>query len=174
MKKKTSSKKGFTFIETLIYITLATMVIGILFAYGWNVVMARVKANTMRETESGAEVLSEILKREIRSASEVKTDQSVFDNAPGKLVLNTADGEVTIEANNDKVSIKRGSASPQWLHPDTVRMRDLKFTAQLDGAGLVQYVGFSFTAEAYYPAAGGRSEYEFSIPIEAGAELRNQ
>jgi hypothetical protein len=46
------------------------------------------------------------------------------------------------------------------------------FSRQISGDGKIQYIGFSFTAQAYYPDAGVRYEYQYSTDFQGGAELR--
>ena len=171
---KKDNKKGFTFIETLIYIALATMVLGIIFSYGWNILSLREKSTTVNETYSDAELLNERLKREIRSTSSVDKDNSIFGSVPGKLVLKTDNGDVTIEVVNDKVSIKRGNGDAVFLHRDSVRIKSFLLTKEESADGEILYVGFSFDVQAYFPEAGNRFEYQYSVPIESGAEIRNQ
>jgi hypothetical protein len=169
---KKIGEKGFTFLEVIIYIALTTIVIGVLFSFGWNMIGAKSKAATVRETLAGARFVNERLKREIRAAQEINRDQSVFGETPGKLVLTGEDGEITIESIGDKISIQRGSSDPQFLHSDRVRIRDFQLSEQVSTDGKTQYVGFSFTAEAYYPEASDRYEYKFSTPFRSGGEVR--
>lgn len=166
--------KGFTLLETIIYIALATIVIGIIFSYGWNLSLSRTKTGIVRETTGSARLISERLKREIRMANEIDGENSVFNDIPGKIVFSTAEGDVTIESENDKISIKRGGAEKEFLHSDNVRTRDFLLTRQVSGTGKTEFVGFSFTMESYFPDAGDRSEYQYSVPWQTGIEIRNQ
>ena len=172
--RKTKKKNGFTYIETLIYIALATIVLGLIFSYGWNVLSIRERSTTISETTSDAQFLSERIGREIRAALSVNKDQSVFDENPGKLVLKTADGEVIIESSNDKISIQRNGDSADYLHRDTVRVKNFIFTKEEAADNKIIYVGFSFDAQAYFPGAGNRFEYLYSIPVRSGVEVRSQ
>jgi hypothetical protein len=165
-KKKNKHSQGFSLLEVVLYIALTTIVVGIIFSYGWNMISARTKAATVRETMAGTRLISERLRSEIHAAQDVNID------TPGKLVLATEAGEVTIQAVDDKISIKRGSNDPQFLHSDNVRVRNFELHGQVSGGGKTQYVGFSFDAEAYYPEALNRYEYEFSMPFHSGAEIR--
>jgi hypothetical protein len=163
---KKIGNKGFTFLEVILYMALTTIVIGVLFSFGWNMIGAKSKAATVRETLAGARLVSERLKREIRAAQDINEDQ------PGKLVLTGEDGEITIESIGDKISIRRALSDPQFLHSDNVRIKNFQLTQQVSSDGKTQYVGFSFTAEAYYPEAPDRYEYNFSTPFRSGAEAR--
>jgi hypothetical protein len=166
-------KNGFTFIEMILYLALAAMVIGILFAYGWNIISINTKSTTLRETIAGSRLVTERLKREIRSANDVDKDNSVFDHIPGKITLDTDEGKVVIEADGDKISIKRGDATADFLHSEEVRIKDFLLTDEVSSDGKIRYVGFSFDAESHYPAAGNRFEYQYSFLIKSGAEIRS-
>lgn len=168
------NQRGFTLMEIILYIALVAILGGVLFSYGWNIVSARIKSEVMRETFGSARLVGERLKREIRSAVEIDRDNSVFNQAPGKIVFTTSDGNIIIESDSDKISIKRGSDEAQFLHSDFVRIRNFLLTRQISGDGKIKFVGFSFVAEAYYPNAGERFEYQFSVPIKGGVEIRNQ
>jgi len=170
MKKQ--KPKGFTLIEVILYIAIMAIMGGVFFSYGWNIVSARIKSATVRETFESAVLVSERLKRELRSATDIDQEHSAFNESPGKIVFTTLDGEVTFESSGDKVSIKREGEEAQFLHSDFVRIRNFLLTRQISGDDKIQYVGFSFTAEAYYPAAGERYEYQFSVPMRGGVEIR--
>jgi hypothetical protein len=173
-KEKKIFKNGFTFIETILYIALATVIGGILFSYGWNMVSARVKSATVRNTYSGARLVEERLKRELREAIDVDKNNSVFDQAPGKIIFTTSDGEVRIESAGDKISIKRENNSPEYLHSDNVRIKNFILTKQISSDDKIEYVGFSFDAQADYPNSRGRYEYQYSFPLRGGVEIRSR
>jgi hypothetical protein len=171
---KNQKLKGFTLLETILYIALLTILVGVLFSYGWNIVSVRIKSAVVRETFESAMLVSERLEREVRSASNIDQQHSVFDQMPGKIVFTTSDGDMVIESFGDKISIKRGNEDAQFLHSDFFRIRNFLLTRQISDSGQIQYVGFSFTAEAYYPGAGDRYEYSFSVPEKGGVEIRSQ
>ena len=172
MKKK--SYKAFTFFEVILYIALASIVIGILFSYGWNIVSMRVKSATIRDTLAGARLVDERLSQEIRSASSIDSENSNFSAPDEKIAMSTPSGQVVVESNSDKISIKRGDAPAQFLHADNVRIKNLNFFDSGGGSGHVRFVGFSFTAEAYYPDSRDRAEYQYSVNWQGGAEVRTK
>ncbi|NTW26940.1 MAG: hypothetical protein HGA36_01305 [Candidatus Moranbacteria bacterium] len=168
------TKKGFTFIETILYIAISSVVVGVLFAYGWNMVSARTKAATMRDTAANARLIMLRLNNEIRMATDIDKNNSVFEGENGKISLTTPQGKIMIESIGDRISIARGENSPQFLSGENVRVRNFQLSKQENDAGKVQYVGFSFTVEAYYPEALNSYEYNYSLPINSGAEVRSQ
>lgn len=166
-------KKGFTFIETILYIAISTIVIGVLFAYGWNMISAKTKSATIRETSSSARFITERIKREIRMSTDVDSTQSVFGGV-GKITLTTPQGKVVIESVGDRMLITRGNSPAQFLAGNNVRIRNFELSKQESINGKVQYVGFSFTVEAYYPQAANRFEYNYSVAVNSGTEIRSQ
>jgi hypothetical protein len=171
---KNRRKKGFTLLEMIIYVSIATIVIGVIFSYGWNLSLLRTKNDVVRKTTDGAEFTGDLLAREIRAATEIDEGNSVFNDIPGKIVFFTDEGRVTIESESDKISIKRGEAGKEFVHSDAMRAKNFLLTRQVSGSGETQFVGFSFTMEAYFPEAGARSEYQFSVPWHSGVEIRSQ
>lgn len=165
---------GFTFVEVLIYIALLVIGSGALFSFGLSMLSMREKAATMRETIGAARFLEETLKREIRSAQGVDIGNSIFDQIDGKIILNGPDGEVIISALSDQVSIKRGESDPEFLNPDNVAIRNFKLSKQVSIDGVVQFVGFSFSAEANYPSAGELAQYQYVSEVNSGATIRSQ
>lgn len=171
MKK---NNKGFTLVEVLLYIALLVIVLGALFSFGWNMLSVREKASTMRETIGSARLMDEKLKQEIRSATAVDQVNSIFDQDNGKVTLNTADGDVVIASDADKISIQRAGSNPEFLHSDHVRIKNFKLNGEVSGDGSVRFVGYSFSAEAYYPQAGGMAQYQYSTDVRSGAEIRTR
>ena len=172
--KKRKTKKGFTFIETILYVAISTIVIGALFSYGWNMISNRTKAVTMRDVSENARIVNEKLNYEIRMATDVDLEQSVLEGSALKLVLKNDKGQVVIDSNEDRITLTRNNEAPQFLASSDVRIRNLHFSTQVSESGKVQYVGFSFTAEAYYPQADVRFEYNYASEVESGGEIRRQ
>lgn len=167
-------KKGFTFIETILYVALCLIVLGIVFSFGWNVISIREKTVTMHDTFSEVVLVNEVLKREIRSAIDIDKNDSIFNESPGKIALITDEGRVKIESVNDKISIIRNDNRVDFLHSDKVRIRNFVLTKKESAEEKIIYVGFSFNAESYYPQAGERHEYHYSVSARSGAEIRSQ
>jgi hypothetical protein len=166
--------KGFTFLEVILYLAIATIVVGIFFAFGWNIVIARVKSATCRETHQGAILVAERLKRELRMSESIDRGESVFGEVPGKIVFDTPAGPVTIESVDDRVRIKRGSSDPVYLSGDNMKIRNFLLEDSKNSEDETTYVGFSFDAEAYYPDAQNRQEYQCAIPEKSGVAPRNR
>jgi hypothetical protein len=165
---------GFTFFEVILYLAIATMVVGIFFSFGWNIVSARVKSATCRETRGNAILISERIKQELRRSESINRDESVFGETPGKIVFNTSDGEVTIEAIEDRIRIQRENADPIYLSGDRIKVRDFFLKNSVDSEEKINYIGFSFSAEAYYAENQKRFEYQCSIPVNSGVAPRNR
>ncbi|HEY1037484.1 MAG TPA: type II secretion system protein [Candidatus Paceibacterota bacterium] len=85
--------KGFTLIESLVYIALLVILfVGIVQAVAMLSSSYR-SVRTVRSVESSATQAIDRMAREIRNADEVNAAQTVFDNNPGSLSLLTSDDE---------------------------------------------------------------------------------
>jgi hypothetical protein len=173
MKKITKNKLGASLIEVILYLGIAALALAMVFAYGWNVLSLSAKTTSMREALRAGEMVSEKIIFEIRNAKSVKKEDSTFGGAPAKLTLEGEIGDTVIEEVDGMVTIKRSSGSPITIHSDEMRIRNLVFENQNSSEDVVQYVGFSFDAEAYYEGKSERNEYEYSMPFRSGASLRS-
>ena len=126
------------------------------------------KSSVIEQTSVAAQDIEQKINYEIRRA------QSVSDFSPAKVVLQEADGPVTIENTNGLVTIQRGSNDPASLQANDINVDDLVFTQQVSGTGDTQYVGFSFDAVAAFPGSTSNNMYQYSLPVQSGAALRTQ
>lgn len=165
--KKTKNLSGITLIETILYLGIAVIVLGVLFSYGWNIIGIDIKSQIIQETERTAQLIGERIAYEIRQA-----DSAEIFETPAKLVLHVGEDTVVIEESGNQITIKRGSADSVALNSENVLVNDFVLTKQANDAGEVQYVGFSFEAVANYPGSSNRSEYQYSLPFSSGVALR--
>ena len=162
---------GITLIETILYLGLAVIVLGVLFSYGWNIIGINIKSQVVQETERSAQLVGERLASEIRRADSVDSANSTF-GIPAKLTLLTAGEIVVIEDAGNHITLTRGLADPVSLNSQNVQIKNFVLTQQVSDTGEVQYVGFSFEAVADYPGSANRSEYQYSLPFSSGVALR--
>jgi hypothetical protein len=158
---------GMTLIETILYLGMAVIVLGVLFSYGWNIIGINMKTQVVQETTRSAQLVEEKLQYEIRSADSVAVSEN-----PVKLELQTDGDTVTIEDAGNKITIKRGSADPVVLNSQWVQIKNFVLTKQVFDADEIQFVGISFEAVANYPGSSERSEYQYSLPVNFGVALR--
>jgi hypothetical protein len=172
MKTKRKNFVGLTLIETILYLGIAVIVLGMLFSYGWNIIGLSIKAQVIRSASQTGQLVEERLTYEIRRADSVDKDNSDFGSSP-KLVLLTSSGDpVTIEDSGNQITIKRGAGDPISLNSAQVQIKNFTLTKQANDTGEVQYVGFAFDVVANYPGSAQRSEYQYSSSFSSGSALR--
>jgi len=158
---------GLTLIETILYLGIAVIILGVLFSYGWNIIGINIKSQVVRETEQSAQLIGERLAYEIRRADSAE----IFEN-PVKLVLHIGADMIVIEDSGNQITIKRGVADPVPLNSQNVQIKHFVLTEQVSDTNETQYVGFSFEAAANYSESSSRSEYQYSSNFSSGAALR--
>ena len=84
---KVSQQKGFTLVETLIYVAIIGVVITTFIQFILAVSSARNKVYSVQEVQSNIRTSADILGQYIRSATGVVTSTSVFGIHPSKIVL---------------------------------------------------------------------------------------
>jgi len=168
---KLKKLSGITLIETILYLGIAVIILGVLFSYGWNVIGINIKSQIVQETQRSAQLVGERLAYEIRQADSVDSANSNF-GSPAKLVLLTDGNATVIEYSGGQITSKRGSADAVPLNSQNMQIKNFALTPQVSDAGEVQYVGFSFEVVANYPGTAKRSEYQYSLPFSSGAALR--
>jgi len=169
------SLRGITLIETILYLAIAVFVMEAFFSYGWNIAGTNVKSTVVAQTAQSAEDIEQRITFEIHQA------QSVSDISSSKIVLQENEGgntiEVSIEASNGMVTIKRGAdGAAVALHSNDVKVDNFIFTHQDSATDpiQIQYIGFSFNAVAAYSGSTISNRYQYSLPVQSGAALRTQ
>ena len=170
MKK---SLRGFTFFEVIIYLGIFSLMATALFSFSWDMIDLGTKDRTSREVFSDARMVSEQVKYLIRNASGVDQENSTWDDARGKLILQklgTSD-TTTIDIQNDTVTLTETGRSDISLHSSDVRVTELRFSEYGTRADASEYIGFTLTFESVQN--GTRSPSRATTTIQGGAFIRN-
>lgn len=126
------NKKGISLIETLVYVTILTLVsvliVSALSSLGKSY-------RSMRQAESierTAQIVLERVGREVRGASSIDTAASVFNNDNGSLTINTEDDDgspttIRFYLSDDSVWIEEGGIEEGPLSPSDVTITSLIF-----------------------------------------------
>jgi type II secretory pathway pseudopilin PulG len=169
---KNSQKKGYTVIESLVYmavLVVMTLVIA-------NMLLLIMRASTTvkinRNLNTSALVGLGRIEREIRSAKSVDIAGSTLGSSPGVLKLNTTDSSgnvTTIEFNvaSNLLQVKKGAGTAVAVTPSQATVTSLVFRRFTTGKseGVKVEVQFSTTVrgitqtENYYTTAVLRSSY---------------
>ena len=166
--KSLRSRRGFTLIELILYVTIITIVMGALIPFAWNVIEGSAKSSVEQEVSSQARYVSERIKYEIRNANDINSISA------SSIDLNTDTNAVAvIDLSGGKVRIKYGAGgTPINLNSNDTNVTGLAFTDYRSADTKTKHIQFSFTIDDNY--TGSRQEYDApAITIESSAELRS-
>jgi len=172
LKPKTCA--GFTLVEAIVYIALTGMFLGAAFPFALNLSGLLTKAGVEREVSVTARIIGEEIVDAIRSAEGVDAGASTFGSDSGRLVLDLFDTSdaLAIDTADGTLRFRSGSADPVALHGASVRVTRLVFENRSSDDKATEHVDFSITVESS-GARPGRSEYQASVSVEGGAEVRS-
>lgn len=176
MPKRNARKilRGFTFFEVILYLGLFAALAPALFQFFWNVLDLGNKDYASRRVFSDARLATERIDYFIRNAESIDTDNSVFDNANGKLVLNKfgGSGTLTLAIEDNKIMVAETGQPAAALNGPDSRVTGFTLTRYGDRATASEYVDFTLTLQsAQYDTA--RAPYQAATTLRAGAFLRN-
>ena len=171
----TPQNTGFTLIETLLYISIITIMISSLIPFAWNIIGSSTKSSTAQEVSSAARYVSEKIKYEIRNASGIDAANSNFglnlsSNPSYKITLLNPSGSTVFTVQNGKVLIASGGPGAALNSTDT-RVDDLTFTNYSSSDGKTKHIGFTMTISLINPSQ--RSEFKNTISLRTSSEVRS-
>lgn len=97
-------KRGFTLIEFVIYIGLATIFIVTSLNFVWMILGDEIKQEQLAEVNDGGKFVLEKTSYYIQRADGLDS-QTIFDAHPGKLVLNTAAGQIIFDTYQKNITL---------------------------------------------------------------------
>jgi len=169
-------RRGFTLIEFIIYIGLATFFIVASLNFVWMIIGDEIKQERLSEVNDGGVFILKKITYHVQRADEVDT-QTVFDTHPGKLVLNTTGGQITLDTYQKSIAL--GSAVVaitklrmiEGLNPAVDLTSDKvdakNFTVNNFSASGVTTIRINLTLESVNPTGGATYEAENSWTTSA-------
>lgn len=168
--------KGFTLLETLIYVALLTIITTFLASFILDLSRSYTKARIKSEVSSQTQRALETITREIKRAKSVYTPTSYFGtgNAKRQLSLETLSnlpvGEnstfVDFYLDNQKIYLKREGQAIESLTSDLIKITSLTFD-------LYNAKNIVIKIQAQFNTASTKPEYQAQISLEGAATLRN-
>ncbi len=165
-------KKGFTLIEMIIYVSIISMAFGIFVNVILSINRSYGRLSAKKNLDEAAMIFMERILRETRSSTDIDTEQSVFNDNSGKLVLNQKNvlGEVSnvsFFVNNLRPQIERDGVLEGDLTSTKVESPKLIFRLLDSGTskGIKIEVEFKtkdgaqYISEVYYGFAVLRGSY---------------
>ena len=178
--KKFSTNQGFTLLEVIIYITIVGVVLSTLMTYALNIMEIGSKSSTIQEVSANARYVSERIKYLVRNADNIDFASSDFsvnlaDNPGTKIILfePSPDQNTTITVVNGILTLNQASTgfNPIALNSNLTKVTELTFTNYSAVDNETKYLGFVLRLESAYGSS--RQEYQQSVSLQSGAELRS-
>ena len=126
------NSRGFTLVETLIYLAIVGLVVTALVQFGLSVSDTRYRNYLAQEVNANARSGMSIVSQKIREAAAINTSTSVFGTDPGTLSLEMADAQVnptifTLSGNDGSLQMQEGASAVQTITSAEVRVLNMVF-----------------------------------------------
>lgn len=161
--------KGFTLIETILYVTIVSVMVVALVNFALNVIEGGVKSSNQQEVYSQVRYLSERIKQEIRNASDINTVSATQISL--KEPIASGKDPTIISLSGGIVSIQQGGGSVVALHSADTSVPSLIFTNLTSADNKTKHIRFVLTMTDNFTSL--RQEYQESVTLEASSELRS-
>ena len=173
-KKTTKIGAGFTLIETLVYIGILIIVVGVVFSFLIWCVHSSTKVKVAREVSDNARRAMEIVVYEIKEARTIYTPTSTSTQLSLKTLHYLPAGEDTTYIDfyicGTQLCLKKESQDhPIALTSDGVEVSKLVFTRVVTD----QIPSVQIELKIDYKNPNNRLEYQASVDLKSTASLRN-
>lgn len=166
-------KKGFTLIETLVYVGILSIIVTVIFSFLIWSVRSSTKIKVMRETSDNARRAMEIMVYEIKEARTIYTPTSTSTQLSLETLHYLPTGEDTTYIDfyicGTQLCLKKESQSPIALTSDKVEVGNLFFTPVVTG----ETPSVQIELKIDYKNPNSRPEYQASVDLKSTASLRS-
>lgn len=126
-------RRGFTLIETMLYIVIVAMVLGAISIFLLQVLGAREKTRVISEVVASGSFIQERLFEAVRHASAVRVAESTFGTDPGVLSLTMVNSArsptvFSLTADDGQFQLSETGAPAVAITPANVQVTNLVFT----------------------------------------------
>lgn len=173
-----SRRPGFTLIETILYIAIASVVLVSLSQFGWNIINVSTKNNTHQDVISDARFILDQISLAIRNATDIETANSNFDTniatTPGsKLTLRgtTPNDPIVFDISSGSLRMQIGTNTPIPLTSNSTLVETLIFTDNSSPDGKSKNISYELSITAN--PSNSRQEYQATAHLRGDAELRS-
>ncbi len=172
------TSRGFTLIETILYLALVMIMLGAILPLSLQILNSGAKSGTSQEVSSSARYTSERIEYEIRNASSVNVGSSSFgvnlaasSTAMLSLIGSTSSVNPTkFSVVSGTLQITQGTSSAIGLNPTTTKVTSLIFSNYSTGS--FNNIGFVMVLNG--ASTSTRTEYQATTTIAASAETRSK
>ena len=168
--KNIQVKKGFSLIETIVYIAIFSAFIGALVTFALNINTSRLKTQTMLEVKGQGADLMRILTNSVKNATAINYPGTGLSS--GTLSVDMSDTLVNptiFSGSGEAIYITEGANSAIALTNNEVKVTDLSFTnvSKINTPGVIQ-IRFTISNTALQTLP----EQQYSINFYGTASLR--
>ncbi len=168
------NKRGFTLIETLIYITIIGGVMLAFVSFALHISDSRNKTYVVQEVQANARVALDLISQKIEAANGVNLDSSTFALDPGVLSLSMASISlnptvIDLSVDDGVLQINQGTSGAIPITSDEVRVTNLVFT-NLTGGASKENIGVALTVE--FNNFDGDVEFSYDQSLQTAVSLR--
>lgn len=167
-------RKGFTLIETLIYVAIVSTVVAGFIAFALSIAESRNSSFVVQEVQANARMAMKKISQKVRLAESIMIASTTWGTDPGVLYLQMSSSTVnptiiSLTADNGQLQIREGASANQVLTSSEVKISNLVFTnySSSTSRGNIQ---INLTAE--YNGTGSSRSYIYSYSLQTAVSLR--
>lgn len=161
------TEKGFTFIETILYMAIIVVMLSSLIPFALNVIEGASTSSIQQEISSNARYVSERIKYEIRNASGIN---SISTASASLSETNALLNPTVITWTYPNVTLTQGATSAVNLNSTDTIISSFAFTNNSSTDFKTKNVSFLFTAKS--ASSSAIANFQSNVTIESSAELR--
>ncbi len=170
MKRQSRKQKGFTLIELVLYLALASILLLTVVTFLGVLLQSRVKNQTIAEVEQQGAQIMQLVTQTIRNAEGVNSPgQGASATSTSLNVVSAANDPTVFDLSGGVLRITEATSTPVSLNSSRVSVSGLTFEnfSRSNTPGTLR-IQFTMT----YVNPGGINEYDYSRTFRASATLR--
>ena len=164
------TSKGFTLVETLLYVSIVSVMLLVMSAFLFLILQSRTKFQTISEVDQNGIQVMQAISQTIRNAKQINIPAQGATGATLSLEVENAGKTPTIfNSSGSSIQIKEGTNATISLTSSKISVSGLEFqnVSKTNTPGIVK---FQFTLSHINPS--GRQEYDYSKTFYGSASLR--
>jgi type II secretory pathway pseudopilin PulG len=169
IRKYKLQNKGFTLIETIIYIGIIGTVVVAFITFSLSIGGNRNKAFVGQETQANARTAMDLMSQKIRMASDVVSPVASTTESILELDMPVPDPNIIFRVISNRLNLIESGVSTTTITSSEVNVTNLTFT-NMSSVGERDNIKINMTAE--YDNASGDVEFEFSQTLETSVSVR--
>jgi type II secretory pathway pseudopilin PulG len=168
--KKFTTKKGFSLIETLLYISVFSVVVFLIFGVYGIVIESKVRQRTLTEVSEEGSRMMQIMTQTVRNAVSLNAPLPTETGYVLSLyVIDPLKNPTLFYVNDNNLLIAEGGGTPVVLNSNNLSVSNLEFS-NLSGSGTNGTVNIKFTLSSN--STNIQKIYQFSQDFESNATVR--